>query len=49
LSSKSVTINAVAIGSNMKPSLLTSATVNLQYPRAAAPVLAPQTPTATPS
>jgi len=37
-SSKSLTIKATAIGPNMKPSLVTSATVTLQYPQAAAPV-----------
>jgi hypothetical protein len=37
LSSASVTARATAIGPNMKPSLVSTVTVNVQYPRAAAP------------
>ncbi len=33
----SLSVTAAAIGPNMKPSLLTRATISLQYPRAAAP------------
>jgi hypothetical protein len=35
--SASLSVTATAVGPNMKPSLLTRATVNLQYPQAAAP------------
>jgi hypothetical protein len=37
LSSASVTARATAIGPNMKPSLISTVTVSVQYPRAAAP------------
>ncbi|MGD0724760.1 MAG: chitobiase/beta-hexosaminidase C-terminal domain-containing protein [Spirochaetia bacterium] len=37
-SSRSLTVKASAIGPNMKPSLVMSATVNLQYPQAAMPI-----------
>jgi hypothetical protein len=37
LSSASVTARATAIGPNMKPSLITTATLRVQYPQAAAP------------
>ena len=37
----SLSVTAAAIGPNMKPSLLTRATVNLQYPQAAAPTFLP--------
>ncbi len=37
----SLFITATAIGPNMKPSLATTGTINLQYPQAAAPVFGP--------
>ncbi len=39
--SKSLAVKATAIGPNMKPSVVMCATVNVQYPQAAAPTFSP--------
>jgi hypothetical protein len=40
-SSADLSIKAIAIGPNMKPSIVTSAAIHLQYPRVAAPAFSP--------